>query len=488
MSKRRKTVTPEKKLIATLRKVDMAFEKLERSKLSVKSKKAEEDVKKIFEETGEVVSHKHIGKANEEKSYTRYLTQIRSFLKETGIIDLKDITPEVITAYVNKEIELFNTPIIEEQDDEMIEIYPKEHLDAPNRINNNLTALTALQLAIKETNALGVGERKEIDFGDIQDYRDIVTNSNCFRAKGNSSWAIPDNRTMRTLKGRLDKNAAESGKNTDQVITDFVRYCQITGARPTNGANQIKTNIHKNKDGSLVVTHAKDKGSRTRYVQIEDKEEIKFIEKLVAEAKGKKLFQAYKLNGKDMSTASFLKRLGEAISELSQDMKGEKKVKVKGNKQEFTIETKMVAHSPRKNFGTNQTIKYYEYFMKSPRETEKRILETIEKLHKLEVEAYERFKKENPPKTKQDFKQLDSLSPKIKKKYEGLVRKQNAKNKKYATKKEKANYKIVKTLSPEESAKFVSSALLGHTRTSVIVDSYLCPVRWAEVIAKYEKK
>ena len=440
---------------------------------------------KLVEE-GKVKDHKHIGKGNKDKSYKRYKTQVKSFINEMGISEIKEITPEIISKYVDKEIKLFNTPIIIEQDGEKTLVYPKEHLSAADRLNRNLTSLKSLQLAISETKVLGTGNKKEIDFGDIQLQRNKVKEAKVFRAKGGSAWHNPTNREMRTIKDRQNKKAKE-GNYLDQMAADFVRYEQITGARPMNAVEQTKTNFIKNEDGSMIVIHEDDKGGKTRPVLIEKPDEVKFLEDLIGKHDDFKVFQGWKKNGGHMSAESLLKRLGEKVKEVSEDIKGEKKDTDKGNEKVFTVETRITLHSPRKNYGTNKTIEYYEYIMKSPRETEKRIEEKLNKLHQIEVKIYEKFKTENPVKNKNDQEKLNAMLPRSKKKYEELVRKQNARNKNYAKKKGNKTYKTVKHLSNEEVAKYLASCDLGHHRTDVINDSYLDHDRWNKVVAKYKK-
>lgn len=482
VSNNKKKTKFENKQNASLKKISEVFNKLKRRKESVKSQKAKSIIEK-----GTQKEHKHLGKANTYSSYQRYETQMKSFFKELGVSDLKEITPQLIENYVQKEIELFKTPIIVEHNGVKEEIYPKEHLEAAERLNNNLSALKSFQLGIETTNVLGVNAKKSVDFGDIQKFRDMATEAKVFRAKGGSSWLNPDNRQCRTLKDRLNKEAAETKNPLDQMAADFVKYQLITGARPQNGIKQTKDSFIKNSDGSMYVVHKKDKGDKTRVVKITDKDDVKFLEDLIGKHDDFRVFRGYKQNGGYMSADSLLKRIGEKVKEQSSDIKGESKVKVKGNKQEYTVKTEYKLHSNRKNYATNETIRYYNHFMKNPRETEKRIEMAIEERHKMEKEVYEKFKKEIPNPNKSQQKFLDGLKPTTKAKYKALVHQQNERNRKNAEKRGDKNYKKVKNLSSENASKFLASVCLGHARVDVVNDSYLNFDTWNKVLAKYKK-
>ena len=422
--KRRRKVTTEQKLAATHKKIDEIFEKKQNLKISVKSNK----------------SKKHEGKGNKTSGNKKYISQSKTMLRVLKVNDLKDITPEKIEAYVRSEIKK----------------YKDGDLQAASRLNDRLSALNSLQQGINETNVLGVNAKKEIDFGKIQNYRDIVTSNKVFRMKGGSSWKIPSNREMRTIKDRLAKKFKESNDPLDKIADDYVRYAQITGARSGIGLKQTKSNIIENKDGTVTIIHHKDKNSLTRPVTIYDKEKIDFIKNLKKSSPHEQLFQAFKKDGKMMATTTLTKRINERLTAVSEDLGGTK------IKKDFKIEQKIVLHSVRKNFSTGRSLELYDYFMRNSRETENRMKSVLEEMSRFD--------------------------PKVREKYEEIVERMNVRNKRYAKRQGNKNYKKRSLLTVSETALYLSSCELGHYRTDVIKDSYLDHVAWNEIIEKYKEK
>lgn len=418
--KRRKKITSEKKLAATEKKIDEIFEKKKNKKISVKSMKSE----------------KHKGKGNSFKTYQKYSSQVKTLIKELGINDLKDLNQERIDTYVSSEIKKFKDGDV----------------DAASRINVRLSALKSLQQGIIETNVIGENAKKEINFGNIQDYRDLVKENNVFRTKKGSSWKFPTNREMRTVKDRLKRKYEESQDPIDKIAYKYVRYAQITGSRPNNGLSVKDEHIKINKDGTATVIHWKDKGSLTRKITVYDKKNVEFLKELKAESDRGKIFQAYKSDKTPMSNDSLQKRVRERLKDVTHDMYNVKEVKVKNNETKFKKEQRITLHSIRKNYSTNRSIELYDYFMRNPRETNKRMKEVLQ--------------------------EMGSREPKVLKKYSDLIDKHNRRNK----------YKKIDMLSPEETALYLTSCELGHFRTDVIKDSYLDQKLWNEIRNKYKNR
>src|SRR5690606_33599678 len=130
---------------------------------------------------------------------------------------------------------------------------------------------------------------------------------------------IPSNRDMRTLRERLEKKYLETGDHIDKIALDYVKFAQATGSRSFNGLGTTTKHIRKNPDGTLTVTHYKDKGSLTRQVTIYDETKIKNVLELKEAAKGGKLFQAFKEDKKFMSNKTLQKRVDDKIKEITED-------------------------------------------------------------------------------------------------------------------------------------------------------------------------
>lgn len=424
-------VSKEKKLDASFKKIDKIFEKKQGKRLSVKSEK----------------NKKHHGKGNTISTYDKYAKQCKNFMKTMKITDIKQITPQKINEYIEMEIEK----------------YQNGDPAAAGRINVKLSALKSLQQGIKNTDIIGKGAKEEIDFGDIQEYRNHVTSKNVFRSAKASTYRVATNREVRTVHDRFTKKAEETGDHLDKIARDFTKYAQITGCRSANGLAVRKKDITLHADGTATVIHYKDKGSLTRKVTFYDPKKVAFLKELKEQNNNEeKVFQAYKANGKHMSNEDLQEIIEEKFKGITEDLVFEtKKVKIKGNETEFEVNQRLVPHSIRKNFGTNRTIELYDYFMKNPKETNKRIKEVLD--------------------------EMTSRDPKVGEKYAKAVEKQNARNKKYAEKNGNTKYKVVDFLTPEQSSLFFCSTELGHYRTSILVDSYLDREAWSAAKAKYKK-
>lgn len=410
-----------------------AHEKKKREKKEKIQKESSmrKEVEKIMNEGRKAgISYKKSAKNVNDGTHQNNISAVSAFLKELEVYKIEDLNHQKIMDY------------FEEQKYQ----YDSGDIRKGGFITNRIKALQRFYDSVKV--AKGVPEKRKEKFLKSADtinlLHDWKRDNKIVKSKYSSRYLKPDPEHQKLINDRFRFLKSRNKKNEEvNVANDFHRFAAATGARIDQGVNSTLENLKKMSDGRylFIVNEGEDKTKKPRIKFIENKNDIKFLDALVGDAKSRadKSGNAYlfevKKNGDNLSRKKIKANIQKVYRENFKiyDRKVDKKVR--GRKRTYSVTESFVPHSSRSI--------------------------AIQKELKMRAVKYKR----SPNKFFDDLKEMidnDNSKPTFNRGKDGAIARGYKEMKR----------KLGRELTVKERAMYLTSCSAGHNRIDVMRDHY----------------
>lgn len=322
-----------------------AYEKKKREKKEKiqKENSLRNEIEKIMNEGRKKgISYKKNKKNISDGTHKNNISAVSAFFKELKIYKIEDLNQEKIMDY------------FEEQKHQ----YDSGDITKGGFIMNRIKALQRFYDSVKV--ARGVPEKRKEKFLEnadaINDLDDWKKDNKIVKSKSSSRYLKPDSDEQKLINDRFRFLKSRNKKNEEiDVANDFHRFSAATGARIDQGVNSTLENLKKMSDGRylFIVKEGEDKTNKPRIKFVENKNDIKFLDALVSDAKARadKHGNAYlfevKKNGDNLSREKIKANIQKVYRENFRIYDQINEKKVRGRNRSYKVTESFVPHSSR---------------------------------------------------------------------------------------------------------------------------------------------
>jgi hypothetical protein len=322
---------------------EMDLKKLEKEKIKEKERKVREDLIRVMNEGRKAgISYKKTKKNINFRTQDNNISAVNSMLRELKIYDLRDITEEKIMNYLEQQ-----------------KIEYKTDIKKGGYINNKVKSLQRLLDSVIISKGLELNMKKEvlknIDF--IKNLNHWKNSNKIVKSKKSSHYLKPNSQQQKLINDHfinLKKSRSED-KELD-LGYKYHRFAAAVGSRISQGVGASLENIEKLEDGRYIyrVFVREDKTDKPRIKFVENKNDIKFLDRLVSEAELRAdkrgfayLFEVKDETGNNYSRQHIQKMIQEAYKKNFSKYSQKVKEKVRFRKDFYEVEQNFVPHSSR---------------------------------------------------------------------------------------------------------------------------------------------
>ena len=389
-----------KKLEQSLNKIDKLFDKMKYNNVSTNEKRN--------------VSY---------RTYKNYGDQMKAIMrqayKDFGIERIEDLTIDMFKEMINERIEQYHNGKFSES----------------NNINSKISAIRAFSIGFEKTNVFRKTKNDaavaEFNENAIKEMRIHLRESEVVR-RGSDSTVLRANKKQAL---RVINNIQKDGydKENRSKAADVSLFTLITGARISSS---LKIRVEDIKFDEKRVLMKSAKGGLDYSVQMTS-DNINVLKRLVEGlSPNQRLFEFKRKDGSYMSNEEarkmitrYVEQSGRAFEDITEKIHKEPN----GTEKKVKVKSTFTHHSLRKAFAHQTMVQYIK-----------------------EIKTNDDIKKE--------LEKLIKADPKVKEKFERLVRRENA----YRI----ARGKALKEISLGAAITFFTSVQLGHYRNDIVSSHY----------------